>query len=103
MFLILLGEACLLIFADVLLLKDFDSDTGADTVRTLDSENLRAPKILALSLTLTLSSLLEGGEGEPVITSLVLFSSDLLREETAKSSGLDISSCADGNCTEVMT
>lgn len=124
MFLILLGEVCLLLvmlmFAeDVLLMKDFDSVTGADTVRTLDSENLRGPKILALSLTLTLSSvgvgtiLLSRSEGEVedlfVINSLVLpkflvlFSCDLLKDEIANSSGLAMSDGTDGFCTEAMT
>ena len=84
MFLILLGEVCLLMFPDVFLLKDFDSAVGADTVRTLDSENLRGPKILALSLTFTLSSVLLGGEG----VDLKLFSCDLWREDIAKSPGL---------------
>jgi len=99
---------------DVLLLKDFDSVTGADTVRTFDSENLRGPKMLALSLTLTLSSaegiiLLSGagGEGEggdlPVIDSLELFSCDLWKAESANSSGLDMSDVTHGFCTEAIT
>lgn len=77
---------------DVLLLKDLDSATGAGTVRTFDSENLRGPKMLALSLTLTISSVWAGGEGEP-----------LLKEEIAKSSGRDVTGGTKGFVMEVIT
>ena len=88
-------------FADVLLLKDFDSETGAGTVRTLDSENLRGPKMLALSLTFTISSVWAGGDGEPLLLSLL--SPDLLKEEIAKSSGLVCTDGTKGFFTEVIT
>ena len=84
---------------DVLLLKDFDSVIGAGTVRTFDSENLRGPKMLALSLTFTISSVWAGGEGEP----LLLLSPDLLKEEIAKSSGLVLTGGTKGFTTEVIT
>ena len=91
---------------DVLLLKDLTSATGAATVRTLDSENLRGPKMLALSFTLTISSVGAGGDGEarPVMTSLLLLSPDLLLgEEIAKSSGLGATAGTKGFFTEVIT